>query len=441
MSVKFKPFTLFLCLAAAAFIIFGWRLVTNRMVIEHGNRPIVEKQWEGVITIWDYPRPYPDGSSGFGWLRERISRFEKSHPGVFVELRGLSWEEGPIQLDVAANSGTHPDIAPVGTNLGYARKGLLEPLGQLSDPQFQARYLDYAVNAVSWEDIAWGIPLYGAAPVMLLNLELFEERGISPPEQGRWTYDEFVDTLKALTFDRDGDGVCDVFGFHSFILNGYTNLWGIVASDGWNIYDHELGRYTIDRPEAISGLKKLVDLVTEYRVVPEDFGISTADDAWKAFSVERRVAVYPEGLWAINHMERLRNEGKGFDYALAEYPIGDFAAPVTVSEGVAAYGLFRQHDDKKRDICIEFLEYISNSFDSDEIKRRNVIPVLKDNIMVRNRPALNPGQIKAVPRMEHWSYVEDIINKHIRQAVLGNESPEQAFRAAQLEVDQLYRKQ
>jgi multiple sugar transport system substrate-binding protein len=437
-SVKFKPFTLFLCLAVAVFMAFGWRLVTNRMVIEHLNSPIIEKKWEGVITIWDYPRPYADGGSGFGWLRERITRFEKSHPGVFIELHGLNWEEGPIQLDVAANSGTNPDIAPVGTNLGYARRGLLEPLGQLSDPKLQSRYLDYSINAVGWDGMVWGLPLYGAAPVMLLNLDIFEERGISPPEQGRWTYDQFISTLKALTFDRNGDSACDVFGFHSFILNGYTNLWGIVASDGWDIYDQELGRYVFNRPEVLSGLKKVVDLARLYQVVPEDFGISSPDDAWRAFSVEKRVAVYPEGLWAVGQMERLRDQGKGFDYMLAEYPIGDAGVPVTVSEGVAAYGLFRQKDRLKREVCIEFLEYISDSFGRDEIARRNVMPVLRDS-GVKNEPAINPMYIKAAPRMEHWSYVEDIINKHIRQAILGNESPEEAVTAVQLEIDQFYR--
>ncbi|MFW5992275.1 MAG: hypothetical protein ACOCQN_03705 [Halanaerobiaceae bacterium] len=53
---------------------------------------------------------------------------------------------------------------------------------------------------------------------LLLNLEIFEEREVEPPEDGKWTWDEFIDKMKKLTFDRDSDGEIDVYGFSTYIL-------------------------------------------------------------------------------------------------------------------------------------------------------------------------------------------------------------------------------
>lgn len=56
---------------------------------------------------------------------------------------------------------------------------------------------------------------------MLLNLDLFEERGVEPPANGDWTWDEFFAAAEKLTFDRDNDGKTDVYGFSTYILPGY----------------------------------------------------------------------------------------------------------------------------------------------------------------------------------------------------------------------------
>lgn len=435
MGKEFKPFTLFLCLLIIAFMVFGSKLINNGIEssLKEGKNS-VENRWKGVITIWDYPRPYPEGGSGFGWIRERIQEFERRNPGIFIELHTLDWERGTVQLDLAVQSGTYPDIAPVGTNFGYASRGVLEPLDEYFTPRIKEKYLDYALKAVTYEERIWGIPVYGAAPVMLLNLELFQKRGVDPPEGGRWTYSEFAEALKKLTFDENGDGKIDVYGFHSFVLNGYTNLGGILLSDGWELFNPVNSRYMVDTPQALSGLKKVVDLALEYRVVPEDFGISSPDEAWKAFAIKKKIAVYPAGLWAVGKLESLKNQGKGFEFGVAEYPIGEVGSSVTVSDGVAAYGIFKQESAQKKKICLEFLDYIAGSFDHREIMRRRVIQVRRDSPAYLT-PIVDPGTIKIVPKMKNWSYVEDILNSHIRQAILGKETPEAALKAAQKEID------
>ncbi|MBA1334225.1 MAG: ABC transporter, substrate-binding protein (cluster 1, maltose/g3p/polyamine/iron) [Firmicutes bacterium] len=438
MGNRFKPFTLFLCLLIIAFLIIGPRVIENNTEIEitrdRKNKP--EEEWRGVITVWDYPRPYPEGGSGYGWIRGKIREFESKNPGVFIELHKMDWQQGSIQMDLAVKTGTYPDIAPVGTNFGYAEAGLLEALDEYYTPEVRSKYMEYAIKAVIHRDRIWGIPLYGASPVLLLNLEIFNKLKVEPPPDGRWTYDEFVETLKRLTVDTNGDGKTDIYGFHSFIQNGYTDLYGLLLSDGWELYDHVEGRYSINTPDALSGLNKLVALARDYGVVPDDFGVSSPDEAWLAFASRRNVAVHPAGLWALGKLELMKNEGKGFEYMIAEYPIGKTGIPVTVSEGVAAYGLFVQRDAGKREMCIRFLNHLVQGFDANEIRRRNVIPVRKDQVE-SYAPLVEPDTIKVIPKMNNWVYIEDILNSHIRQAVLGKETPEEALKRAQSEIDSL----
>jgi len=428
-----RPFALFLCIGIAFFMVFGWRLVQNRTEPSLIKPEAVQKEWEGIISIWDYPRPFLGGGSNFGWMRERIKEFERMHPGVFIELYPLTWGEGGKQLDLAVDHRACPDIAPVGDNLGYAAKGVLEPLDEYITPERRVSYRDFALEAVSHNGSLWGIPVYCAAPAMLLNLEAFAEAGVEPPENGTWTYDEFVSTLQRLTLDQNGDGVPERYGLGSYILNGYYNLWGILFSDGWNIYDAESGRYTVNTPEAVSGLEKLARLVHEYGIADKDMASLTPARAWKAFAVDKTVAVYPENPWAVGELKKLQAEGKGFEYGIAEYPTGESGTAVTVGN-VAAYGVFRQQDGLKKRMCMEFISHLTRSLEGDAAGSFGLIPVLGSNTG-RQDGAVDSKRIIVIPKLENWPRVEDVLNRHIRSVVLGEEQPAGALEEAQREID------
>lgn len=430
----FKPFTLFLCLIVLAFMLYGHVLIQNWVEYQNNLGKPLEEGWEGVITLWDFPKPIPGGGSGFAWIREKIREFEKKNPGIFIELHCLDRQNGQIQLDLAVQSGRYPDIAPLQSNFWYADKGVLEPLDQYFAGEIREEYFDYALEAVSYRGRIWGMPLYGTAPVMLLNLELFEEMGVEPPEGGRWTYQQFVETLEKLTCDRDGDGNIDIYGFNSPIFNGYYNTWGIIFSDGWQLWDPYSHRYSIYTPEAVSGLEKLVDLSLKYRVVPENFGLCSPKEGWKSFALEKRVAVYPAELRAVSELEKQKSTGKGFEFGIAEYPAGRLGRPVTVGSGVEAYCIFKQQDRGKKEMCLEFLEFIAQDYRGQKAAERGVLPVQR-KAGSSCEFTVNPENIVVIPKRDKWAYIEDVINNHIRQAVMGQESPAEALKAAQQEVD------
>ncbi|MGI6702457.1 MAG: extracellular solute-binding protein [Clostridia bacterium] len=436
MSKKLKPFALFLCIGTALFLLFGWKLVQNRVVLDFSKPDTDRAEWEGVISVWDYPRPLLGEGSNFGWIRDRIREFEKAHPGVFIDLYTLDWGEGRRQLDLAVDHGMCPDIAPVGDNLGYVDREALEPLDRFITPEEINTYQNYALGAVTHKGSLWGVPLYCVAPAMILNLDCFAEAGVAPPEDGKWTYREFVEALRQLTVDGDGDDSPKQYGFGAYLQNGYYNLWGIVFSDGWGIYDPVNGNYRVDTPEAVSGLEKLARLVLEYGVAGEDLATVSQALAWKAFAVDKRVAVYPEGAWAVRELNKLRSEGRGFEFGIAEYPAGALGYAVTVGE-VAAYGVFRQQNEQKLSMCVKFIRYLAESLRQQDMTGTGLLPVRGDDSGGRNGLE-EDERVIVIPKLDNWYKVEDVINRAISRVLLGEMEPSQAFSEAQREIDGLH---
>ncbi|MFT9497851.1 extracellular solute-binding protein [Anaerosolibacter sp.] len=438
---KQRPFALFLCLLLCGFIILG-PVYFMEYRPENRQEDPMEKEikWRGVITLWDYPHLDVSNGSRYGWIVSKIKAFEKANPGVYIELKPMDSKTGPLELETAIQTGSLPDIAPVATDFAMIDRGVLEPIDAYLTKVEEAEYKTQALNAVRYDGKTWGFPAMMTTYTMLLNLDIFQEKGIDPPKDGNWTYEEFVETAKALTFDRDGNGKMDVYGFNSYIdLNNYNN-WGILLSDGAQIFDDSL-IYRFNDDRAKSGLKKLVDLKQVHGVTVPNFGENIEREAWESFYKEKKVAVYPVGTWAINVMNSLRNQGLGFQIGVANYPIGEKGVPISLSNNVSAYGIFKQEDPKKLEMCVKFLKYVTDDEFQKDLARLGVFPVKKsgediyqlDPLMATVEKSL--AYCENLPTHPNWMTIDGILQSQIRLAILGNKTVEDALRDAQLKIE------
>ena len=67
------------------------------------------------------------------------------------------------------------------------------------------------------------------ANLLLYNKDLFDERGVTYSDE--WVWDDFVKACEQLTFDRDGDGDTDVYGFdgHRNFHHALIAIWSTGA--------------------------------------------------------------------------------------------------------------------------------------------------------------------------------------------------------------------
>jgi len=395
-----------------------------------------EEPWQGVITLWDFPRwPY-NGQNRFGWIEKKISEFEKAYPGVFINLTKLKWEYGMVELRAAASSGIAPDIAPVGADFDFISKGYLEPIDEYLTKEKLELYDPRAIESVTYQNRVYGFPWFITTNALLINKDIFSNRNVKIPIDGIWTYEEFVQALQKLTYDKNKDGKPDSYGFNFYLYPGSTQLWPFLTMDGAEIFNDN-GEFDLNSPQGVSALTKLVELESKYKVVPQGkFGSDDENEVWGDFAEKKTIAVYPAGPWAVKILNERKKSGEGFEFDIAFYPKGQMQAQSFAT--VCGYGIFKQENSKKRAVCAEFLEFITSEKEQDELKEYGVFPVLRQSQLKLTEDENMKKMLKILdsavlfPRVENWPKIDEILTSEIRLALLGKKTRNKLLMMLQL---------
>lgn len=430
-----RPITLFFCIILTIALLLSGCQASN--VKE--NPKETGDSWQGVITLWDFPRWPDEKGNRFGWIQQKIAEFEKANPGVFIQLRKLKWEYGIIELQAAASTGTGPDIAPVATYHDFISKGYLEPVDDVFTPDIVEKYHPKAIEAVKYNERIYGFPWFMTTYGLFLNLDLFSKRNVKPPENGKWSFQEFADSAKLLTF-REGDDT-ENHGFNTYLAPGNYQAWGFLTMDGAEIFDSK-GKFRLNSPEGISALSMMADLREKYQCVPEEqYGIVNENKAWGDFAERQSLAIYPAGPWAIKILQDKKSKGEGFEFDIAYYPDGKTSSK-SISI-VSAYGIFKQKDEAKKEVCKKFLKYITSQEEQENLSKYMVFPVymetfkksLKDPNMKKMSQIFNESI--NLPRVDNWLKIDEIITSQIRQVLLGKKTPEEALSYADDQINKI----
>lgn len=401
-----------------------------------------EVKWKGVITFWDYPKQDVISGSKFSWINRRIKEFEKKHPGVFIEFRALDSVSGKTALRAASKIGAYPDIAPVGSDYYFISSELLEPLDEYLSGEEKDDFLDETLSSCSYNGALYGIPWARKATALFLNTDIFRDREVDIPENGHWSYEEFLQSLEKLTFDSDGRGGIDTYGLSGFIESGFYNVFGIIMCDGGMVINEGTGKYCFDSPEALSGLKKLCELKNIYKVLHPDIGNTNKNQAFNLF-LSGKAAVFLGDAWMVSY---LRNIGSkyGINFTTAHYPNGNMRKPVYMNDIFYSYGIFKQDNIEKKELCMEFVKYITGKEFQNELINFGYFPVRKsgshiyqnDKEMYTIQKGLNYA--KNIPFHKNWWEIDEIIQYNILEALNGNKAPEKALQDAKEQTKRFF---
>lgn len=443
---KYKFFQFFLCLILIIFIIVGpLYLLTYRPHDKDYNKEKEESNWTGVISFWDYPRLDQKTGANFSWIYEKIRAFEKANQGIYINFKPLDWGKGPIQVNTAIEKGALPDIVPIGSDYNIIGKDILEPLDEYLTLEEIKDFRENALESVTYNNKIYGIPWMMTTYTMVLNLDLFSEKGVEVPEDGNWTYEEFVDKLQKLTFSSKENNKIDCYGFNSFIEPGYYNVWGILLSDGAKVFN-EKNQYSFNDDKAMSGLQKLIDLKIQYKVTHPDFGDNNSNKSWTNFYKDKNIGVYPVGTWALNVLDGLQKEGIGFNHGIAKFPTGKLGKPIALSNMIGSYGMSEQEDIQKTEMMVKFLKFLVKDEYQKDLTRLGVFPTKKSigNIYENdaNMTMIYEELQSASVIFDHpyWKEIDEILQREIQQGVIGNKSAEEVLKDAEEKVNILLNK-
>ncbi len=149
--------------------------------------------------------------------QQLVEAFKAKHPDIQVELRHVASQgDYQKQLVTAFSAGAEPDVMLLNYRrvLQFAAQGGLEPLGPYLDKSQALHAADLypeALEAFQWDGKTWCVPQNISSLVVYYNRGLFDAAGVAYPAAG-WTWNDFLQTARALTRDLDGDGQTDQYG-------------------------------------------------------------------------------------------------------------------------------------------------------------------------------------------------------------------------------------
>ena len=148
-------------------------------------------------------------------IREVIGEFEAANPGIKIDYTAWAWNKYRAQLANAAALGDAPDMWVDAFLKRWKDAGITRDNADLYaklPPEEVAAYLQQTIDIQKASTGLLMFPFMGIVWTVGYNKEIFEERGIEPPTEPI-SLEQLKELSKQLTFDRDGDGRNDVYGF------------------------------------------------------------------------------------------------------------------------------------------------------------------------------------------------------------------------------------
>lgn len=228
------------------------------------------------------------------WWQGVISEFEEQHPGVKIQVTDLQRDTYAETLLSQFVSGSPPDITHLASFefAAFSRRGFLQELDSFA----AADNID--INGFAGQKILqndgknYGLMLLYFGFNLYYNEALLRAAGIQNPPTN---WNEYVRAARALTVDRDRDGITDVYGVGFQTAPGpgqyLTGLLNTVLDSG-AYWTDDSGAVTIDTPQMADAFGKWKILLSE-NLTPLGVKIN---DIRQLFN-EGRIAMLIEGPW------------------------------------------------------------------------------------------------------------------------------------------------
>jgi multiple sugar transport system substrate-binding protein len=371
-----------------------------------------------------------------GASAEVISRFEKENPGIKIEM-----VEGPAATNIRENMYSTSFMGGESTyDLAYmdvvwvpkfAAQGWLRPLDDWFTPEMQAEFLPGDVMGSTYNGKVYRIPVQSDGGMLYYRKDLLEKAGFSPPKD----WPDLVRIAKALQDPPRLWGFAFQGKQYEGLVCDYLELmWG----NGGRVIGED-GKIVVDSKEAIEALEWMVSAVRKDGISPE--GVLTFQEEEARHLFQEGKAVFMRNwpyAWNLVNAEDSPVKGK-----VGIMPMvggrGRQGAATLGGWGwsISAYSKHPEAAWKWARFATR-AEMLKIAYDKGGIipARRSLF---RDPDVLAKSPhfkELYDVLTAARPRPVHPMYarISDALQLHVSAALAGQESPEEAMKAAAKEM-------
>lgn len=294
-----------------------------------------------VFQIWDAGQK--------AGMEKLVSAYMEEHPDVKIEVQATGWDEYWTKLEASATSNSMPDIFWMHSNqmYKYADNGILADCSDIVETD---KYSENAVaNAQGSDGKIYGVPKDKDLVVLVYNKELFDQAGVSYPDD-EWTWDDMTDASEQI-YDKTGK-----YGYMAY-AHDQVGYWNFVYQNGGEILNEDGTEAEYTEPATADAIKYYIDLQkNDWCPTQDQFANTSATEQF--FSGQG--AMFYAGSWDLTNFCTTYKDMNGkWDVAvLPKCPNpenGDGKAVISnsVSYATAAKG-------KNKDLAMDFLKFLGS---------------------------------------------------------------------------------
>ena len=234
-------------------------------------------------------------------VQEMLDEFHATHPNIRVFYTPDPEDVEETMLS-RMQAGTAPDVFqgccsffPIWAQKGYVLD--LRPYVEADLDQATIQDWDPAqYRALFTRDgTQYALPKYHGALALYFNKDVFDEYGVPYPDD-TWDHDDYLEAMKRLTLDRNGDGQTDLWGSMLDIswerIQVHVNAWGGHFADP---EDHR--RCMMAASEALEAMEWIRARMWDDRVMASFLDVQNLETR-HAFATGR-LAMVEDGSWAL----------------------------------------------------------------------------------------------------------------------------------------------
>lgn len=243
-----------------------------------------------------------------GWqeiLEQYARSFESENPGVQVEISNVPWSEYWQKLQTLTVAQSAPDLfwMNVPNFPDYLAGGSFM---DLSDSGIdEDAYIESIIGLFQRNGKSYGVPVLFDSIAMIYNRELFDQAGLSYPDE-TWDWNTMLDAARKLTKKEGGEIVQYGFGAQRFGQHGYYNF---MVSNGGGVVSADGRECLIDKAESIEAVQFLLDTMYRYEVAPK--GAEIMESEILDIFTSGKMAMLTIGNWDVKRTFEIMGDKVG----------------------------------------------------------------------------------------------------------------------------------